>query len=66
MKNAIHIFGAPGSGTTTLGKKKICKELGYTLIDTDESFWMPTEPGFTLKRPCEEQIETMTGDINHF
>ena len=28
MKNVIHIFGASGSGTTTLGKK-ICEELGY-------------------------------------
>ena len=50
MKNVIHIFGASGSGTTTLGKK-ICEELGYTLMDTDDYFWIPTEPPFTLKRP---------------
>ena len=41
MKNVIHIFGASGSGTTTLGKK-ICEELGYTQMDTDDYFWMPT------------------------
>ena len=46
MKNVIHIFGAFGSGTTTLGKK-ICEELGYTLMDTDDYFWMPTDPKFT-------------------
>ena len=28
MRHVIHIFGASGSGTTTLGKK-ICEELGY-------------------------------------
>lgn len=37
MKNVIHIFGASGSGTTTL-VKKICEELGYTLMDTDDYF----------------------------
>ena len=65
MKHVIHIFGASGSGTTTLGKK-ICEELGYQLMDTDDYFWMPTEPKFTLKRPCEERIEMMINDINNF
>ena len=62
MKNVIHIYGAAGSGTTTLGKK-ISDELGYTLMDTDDYFWMPTEPKFTLKRPREERIELMKRDI---
>ena len=63
MKHVIHIFGASGSGTTTLGKK-ICDELGYTLMDTDDYFWLPTEPKFTLKRPIKERVELMTRDIN--
>ena len=62
MKNVIHIYGAAGSGTTTLGKK-ISDELGYRLMDTDDYFWMPTEPKFTLKRPREERIELMKRDI---
>jgi len=62
VKNVIHIYGAAGSGTTTLGKK-ISDELGYTLMDTDDYFWMPTEPKFTLKRPREERIELMKRDI---
>ena len=37
MKNVIHIFGASGSGTTTLGKK-ISEELGYSFMDTDDYF----------------------------
>lgn len=65
MKHVIHIFGASGSGTTTLGKK-ICDELGYKLMDTDDYFWMPTEPKFTRKRPCEERIERMMRDIKAF
>lgn len=63
MKNVIHIFGASGSGTTTLGKK-ICEELGYTQMDTDDYFWMPTEPKFTHKRPIKERVELMKNDIN--
>ncbi len=35
MKNIIHIYGAAGSGTSTLARK-ICEELGYKLIDTEE------------------------------
>lgn len=62
-KNVIHIFGASGSGTTTLGKK-ICDELGYTQMDTDDYFWMPTESKFTHKRPRKERIELMKNDIN--
>ena len=62
MKNVIHIFGASGSGTTTLGKK-ICEETGYTHMDTDDYFWMPAEPEFTQKRPVKERIELMKNDI---
>lgn len=62
-KNVIHIYGASGSGTTTLGKR-ICEELGFTQMDTDDYFWMPTEPKFTHKRPKKERIELMKNDIN--
>lgn len=64
MKNVIYIFGASGSGTTTLGKK-ICEELGFTHMDTDNYFWMPTEPKFMYKRPKKERIEWMKKDINN-
>ena len=64
MKNVIHIFGASGSGTTTLGQK-ICEALGYTFVDTDDYFWMPTDPKFTRKRPREERIALMKRDIEN-
>ena len=63
MKHVIHIFGASASGTTTLGQK-ICDELGYTLMDTDDYFWMPTNPPFSQKRPREERIELMKKDMD--
>ena len=65
MKNVIHIFGASGSGTTTLGKK-ICDELGYHHMDTDDYFWLPTNPKFTHKRPTEERLALMKCDIERF
>ena len=65
MKNVIHIFGGAGSGTTTLGRK-ICDELGYKLMDTDDYYWLPTEPRFTEKRPIEERLRLMQEDIEKY
>ncbi len=65
IKNVIHIFGASGSGTTTLWNE-ICKELNYKLLDVDDYFWMPTNPPFTQKRPTEERLKLMKNDIEKF
>ncbi len=62
MKNVIHIFGASGSGTSTLGRK-ICEELGYQFMDTDDYFWLPTDPKYTKKRPVNERLALMKKDI---
>ena len=62
MKNVIHIYGASGSGTSTLGKK-ICDELGYQFMDTDDYFWLPTNPKYTTKRSKEERVALMRKDI---
>lgn len=63
-KNVIHIFGASGSGTSTLGKK-ISMELGYRFMDTDDYFWLPTNPRFTAKRSAEEHLHMMRTDIQN-
>jgi len=34
----IHIFGAPGSGVTTLGKA-LAERLGFSHFDTDDYYW---------------------------
>lgn len=62
MKHIIHIYGASGSGTSTLGRK-ICDELGYHFMDTDDYFWLPTNPKFTTKRDPKERIALMKRDI---
>lgn len=43
--NKIHIFGASGSGTTTLGLA-ISKKLGIMHFDIDDFFWEKTNPPF--------------------
>lgn len=61
----IHIYGASGSGTSTLGRK-ICEELGYQFMDTDDYFWMPTNPQYTVKRERSERVRLMKKDIETF
>jgi adenylate kinase family enzyme len=49
----IHILGASGSGTTTLGRALAAK-LGCPHFDSDDFYWMPTEPPYRQPRPREE------------
>jgi adenylate kinase family enzyme len=44
----IHIFGASGSGTTTLGRA-LASALGIAFLDADDFFWEPTDPPFAAK-----------------
>ena len=62
MRNVIHIYGASGSGTSTLGRK-ISEELGYKFMDTDDYFWVPTNPQYSTKRSREERLALMKKDI---
>lgn len=62
MKQVIHIFGASGSGTSTLGKY-ISDKLGYKFMDSDDYFWLPTDPPFTAKREPSERVRLMKRDI---
>jgi adenylate kinase family enzyme len=51
----IHIVGASGSGTTTLGAA-LAAEMGVAHQDSDHFFWLPTEPPFTTQRPQDERL----------
>lgn len=58
IKNVIHICGASGLGTSTLGRK-ISEDLGYKFMDTNNYFWLPANPQYTTKRSKEERIALM-------
>ncbi|HTB47503.1 MAG TPA: hypothetical protein VK741_28055 [Acetobacteraceae bacterium] len=51
----IHILGASGSGTTTLGAS-LAARLGCPHEDTDTYFWLPTDPPFTSPRPAKDRL----------
>ncbi|MBK1810816.1 AAA family ATPase [Clostridium sp. YIM B02505] len=61
-KSVIHIYGASGSGTSTLGRF-ISEQLGYTFMDTDDYFWLPTDPKYIEKREKIERLQMMEKDI---
>jgi len=55
MIRGIHILGASGSGTTTLGQT-LERKHGYKWMDTDDYFWFPTPQPYTTKRPHAERV----------
>jgi adenylate kinase family enzyme len=54
----IHITGASGSGTTTLGRA-LAKEKGYSHLDADDFYWLPTTPKFQEKRDKAERLRLL-------
>ena len=63
MKRVIHIFGASGSGTSTLGRA-LAEKTGFRFMDTDDYYWLPAEPMYTLKRPIPERLALMARDLD--
>ena len=63
MKQVIHIFGASGSGTTTLGKA-VCRRYGFRFLDTDDFFWLPSDPPYTQSRPLEQRLALLETELD--
>jgi adenylate kinase family enzyme len=59
----VHILGASGSGTTTLGAA-LAARLGCAHLDTDDFFWLPTEPKFLEIRPVEERTALLANALD--
>ncbi|MFI5013985.1 MAG: hypothetical protein ACHQAY_16715 [Hyphomicrobiales bacterium] len=55
MRRAIHITGASGSGVTTLGRA-LARKTGAVHLDTDDFYWSPVEPKFSVKRDVSERL----------
>jgi adenylate kinase family enzyme len=54
----IHITGASGSGTTTLGRA-LAEKTGYLHLDADDFYWLPTTPKFQTKREKTERLNLL-------
>ena len=42
----------------------VSDELGYKFMDTDDYFWLPTNPRYTTKRSKEERLSLKKKDIS--
>jgi adenylate kinase family enzyme len=51
----VHIFGASGSGTTSLAAALSLRH-GHLHLDTDDFYWLPTELPFQTVRPREGRL----------
>jgi aminoglycoside 3'-phosphotransferase III len=65
MIKIIHILGASGAGTSTLGKA-LEQSHGFKWLETDDYFWLPTDPPFTKSRPREERAKLLRQDIEKY
>lgn len=57
-RSRLHITGASGSGTTTLGRA-VADAWAVPHADADDYFWIPSDPPFTAKRSPAERIALM-------
>lgn len=65
MKKHIHIFGASGSGTTTIAQV-VCNKLNYKHFDSDYYFWLQTKEPFTVERPRDKCMQFMKDDLINY
>lgn len=54
----IHVTGASGAGVSTLGAR-LAERLFVRWLDTDDIYWLPTDPPFTAKRSIPDRIALM-------
>jgi adenylate kinase family enzyme len=51
----IHITGASGAGVTTLGRA-LASRLAFPHHDSDDYFWLPTNPPYRERRPRADRL----------
>ena len=62
MLTRIHIFGASGSGTSTLASA-LAATHGHRHLDTDDFYWLPTDPPYTQPRPVEARLALLRSEL---
>ena len=56
----VHITGGSGAGTTTLGRA-LANAWAVPAFDTDDFYWLPTDPPFQAKREVPDRLALMEG-----
>lgn len=54
----LHLTGASGTGTTTLGRA-LATQRSLPHADADDYFWLPTSPPYTHKREPADRLRLM-------
>lgn len=62
MKNRVHLFGAAGSGTTSIGRA-VAQRLACPYFDTDSYYFYDTAEPFTEVRPIPERLQLLRADL---
>ena len=65
MDHRIHIFGASGSGTTTLGQL-LSKRIDIPHFDTDDYFWEQSLIPYIKKRERSERVDLLKTKLQRF
>ncbi len=58
MGRRIHITGASGTGTSTLARA-LADRLASQAFDTDDFYWVPSDPPFRKPRTTAERLRLM-------
>ncbi|MGD9918302.1 MAG: adenylate kinase [Paenirhodobacter sp.] len=61
MAARVYITGAAGSGTSSLGRP-LAEWLNVPLLDTDDFYWAPSDPPYTVKRPEAERVALIAAE----
>lgn len=61
-KLRLHITGASGTGTTTLGVA-LAETLGLAHFDTDDYYWSRTEAPYSAKMPVKMRLDLIGGAL---
>ncbi len=62
MAPRVHILGASGSGTTTVGHA-LAQRLDVPHYDSDDYFWLPTSPPYRQPRPRQERLQLLEPNL---
>jgi adenylate kinase family enzyme len=59
----IHILGASCCGTTTLGRA-LAQALNARHLDSDDFFWLPTDPPYRVARPAPLRLALLRDEMD--
>ncbi|MDR0929411.1 MAG: NUDIX domain-containing protein [Oscillospiraceae bacterium] len=62
LPRGLIVFGASGSGTSTLGRA-LAERMGAPVFDLDDYYWEPTDPPFQRARPIPERQRLLLESI---